>query len=302
MKWRKLGSVFCAAGQYEWMQSHTACPIPLSIGEGYYRIYYGARDAMQRPRVGYVVLHMDNPCQVLEISKEPVLEPGPWGNFDDNGVYPGCILLDEKRILMLYLGRSNGEPPLFYMSIGLAESLDNGLTFKKTTPAPFFGRDRNDPWMVSTNWILREDDRWKMWYMSGIGWRSLEEKISCYDIKYAESCDMIHWDRRSESVIPIENEETNIASPCIWREDGKYTALYSVARSHATYRLESAISDDGIHWVKTGVPEGLEYSPSGWDSQCMAYPSSFVFQNRRYCLYSGNENGKAGFGIAVLEK
>lgn len=43
--------------------------------------------------------------------------------FDDNGLYPGNLLKINKKLY--YMGRSNGQAPLYYMAIGLAESDDN---------------------------------------------------------------------------------------------------------------------------------------------------------------------------------
>ncbi|MGA6826583.1 hypothetical protein ACO9S2_03095 [Nitrospira sp. NS4] len=284
------------------MASHTACPIPLVLGGGLVRVYFGTRDTDQRPRIGYVVLDMAEPTKILELSADPVLEPGPWGHFDDNGVYPGCLVNESGRLLMYYIGRSNGRGPLYSMAIGLAESVDAGLTFKKTIPCPLVDRGPFDPWMVSTPWVLHEPGAgWRMWYLSGIGWESLENDLSLYHIKYAESRNGREWTRDGRVALDIEGDETNIASPCVWRESAGYRALYCVASRHGGYRLGEARSDDGIRWRKLGVPDGLARSGEGWDSACMAYPATFMHEGRRYLLYSGNENGRGGVGIAVEE-
>jgi len=34
----------------------------------------------------------------------------------------------------------------------------------------------------------------------------------------------------------------------------------------------------------------------------MAYPSTFTLKGVRFCLYSGNDNGKGGIGVAKLER
>jgi hypothetical protein len=284
------------------MQSHTACPIPLALDGDRFRIYFGTRDAGNRPRVGHLTVSMKDPTRVLDLAERPVLEPGAWGSFDDNGVYPGCLMNDGRRLLMYYPGRSNGERPLYTMAIGLAESLDGGETFRRVLPCPLVGRGPFDPWMVSTPWVLREPDgRWRMWYLSGIGWESIERDLSLYHVKYAESDDGLEWRRSGRVAFELEGDETNLASPCVWRENAGYRALYCVARRHRGYRLGEGRSQDGITWSRVGEPEGLTWSEQGWDSTCMAYPASFVHQDRRYVLYSGNDNGREGFGLAVEE-
>lgn len=302
MKWVKLGKLFEANGQREWMSSHTACPTPFLPSETKVRVYFGTRNSRQRPHIGYVDFGFSDEegFELSDISDTPVLGPGEWGNFDDNGVYPGPVIIHGGKLYMYYMGRSNGVPPLYYMSIGLAESEDGGVNFIRRSPAPILGRDHDDPWMVTTPWIMKEGNDWRLWYTSGIGWKSIDQGISLYQIKYARSQDGLVWIRDADISIPIKGAETNIASPCVWREAEGYHMLYCVSRQHGGYCLERAFSYDGVEWEKLGVPLGLQLSESGWDSECMAYPSTFVFQGIRYCLYSGNQNGKEGFGIAKL--
>ena len=303
MEWIKLGQIFKANGQRDWMISHTACPSPYLVNHDLLRVYFGTRDSESSPRIGFVELSINDGFSVARISDKPCLGPGEWGFFDDNGVYPGAILSFGSRIRLYYMGRSNGTPPLYYMAIGLAESKDDGLTFSRLSPAPVLSRSAEDPWMVSTPFVKEETSgKWKMWYTSGIGWVSKSPPKSKYQVKCAESHDGIEWSSNKVVSIPVEGNETNLASPWFWREGQNWHGLYCVASEDDGYRLCEAKSNDGIIWQKLGTPNGLERSSSGWDANCMAYPSSFMHQGTRYCLYSGNENGKGGIGIARLEK
>ena len=54
MKWVKLGKLFEANGQRNWMTSHTACPTPFVLSETKIRVYFGTRNSQQRPHIGYV--------------------------------------------------------------------------------------------------------------------------------------------------------------------------------------------------------------------------------------------------------
>jgi len=303
MEWIKLGKIFEANGQRDWMLSHTACPSPYLVNDDLLRVYFGTRDSENSPSIGFVDLSINDDFSVRMIPEKPCLSRGEWGFFDDNGVYPGPILLNGDKMRLYYMGRSNGTPPLFYMAIGLAESEDDGLTFSRLSPAPVLSRSTEDPWMVSTPFVFQESEKdWKMWYTSGIGWVSKSPPKSKYQIKCAESSDGVAWTGSGMVSIPIEGKETNLASPWFWREGQNWHGLYCVAGQTDGYSLCETKSKDGIFWQKLGTPKGLERSPSGWDSNCMAYPSSFTHKGTRYCLYSGNENGKGGIGVARLEK
>jgi len=65
------------------------------------------------------------------------------------------------------------------------------------------------------------------------------------------------------------------------------------------YRIGYAESKDGYQWVRKDNEVGINVSPSGWDSESMAYPHVFTHSGKKYMLYSGNNFGKGGFGLAV---
>jgi acetyltransferase-like isoleucine patch superfamily enzyme len=83
MRWQKLGNIFCPSGQYPWMQSHAANPVADCLGGSRFRIYFSCRDRNNRASIGYVVIDMHRPLEVLELSPKPVLSPGEPGTFDD---------------------------------------------------------------------------------------------------------------------------------------------------------------------------------------------------------------------------
>ena len=69
-----------------------------------------------------------------------------------------------------------------------------------------------------------------------------------------------------------------------------------------TYRIGYAESTDGINWARMDDKAGIDVSESGWDSQMVCYPFVFDHQGERYMLYNGNDYGKTGIGLAVLEQ
>jgi hypothetical protein len=67
------------------------------------------------------------------------------------------------------------------------------------------------------------------------------------------------------------------------------------------YRIGYAHSHDSIIWERKSN-SGIDVSISGWDSEMICYPFVFDFKGNRYMLYNGNDFGKTGFGLAILEK
>ena len=300
MRWQKRGRLLRADGQRPWMYSHTATPIPLVLDEDHVRIYFGTRDANNRPYVGFADFDVRRARQVGPISSGPALGPGPAGHFDDNGVYPGPILTRNGQLWMYYLGRSNGADPLYYMAIGLAVSEDGGTTFQRARVSPVMSRGEHDPWMVSTPFVLEENGRLRMWYLSGLRWDlSRDPARSYYHIKYAESADGLEWRRDGLVCIDFTAGETNISSPTVLRGQSGYHMWYS--RYADGYRIGYAESTDGRLWVRHDDRAGIELSDAGWDSESMAYPAVFACGRDTYLLYSGNGLGREGLGIAVSE-
>jgi predicted GH43/DUF377 family glycosyl hydrolase len=66
------------------------------------------------------------------------------------------------------------------------------------------------------------------------------------------------------------------------------------------YRIAMAESRDGTSWTRT---EQLGLAPDrDWDSDMVEYPCVFDWNGRRYMLYNGNDYGRTGVGIAVLDE
>jgi hypothetical protein len=47
---------------------------------------------------------------------------------------------------------------------------------------------------------------------------------------------------------------------------------------------------------------GIEVSESGWDSDMIGYACVFRWSSRYYMLYNGNEYGRTGIGMAVMDE
>lgn len=299
-RWRRLGRVLVADRQRPWMVSHTAMPTAYALEEMHVRVYFATRDERGHPHVAFAEIDLERPQRIERLSEAPVLSPGPRGFFDDSGVYPGALLEAGDRLRMYYSGRNNGREPLFYMAIGLAESVDGGVTFERVSTVPVLSRGEHDPWMVSTPFVRHEPPLWRMWYLSGMGWDDFVERRSYYDIKYAESDDGVAWRRDGTCCVPLDADESNVGNPCVLSDGDGYRMWFSYVGGSKGYRVGHAESDDGRRWTRSPEP-AFGPSEDGWDSEAVSYPFVFRHAGRLYMLYSGNGFGREGFGLAVAE-
>ena len=297
MQWNKEGLVLQAAGQAHWMATHAALPAVDTAADPL-RLYFTSRDRQGRSHIGVATLDLGGDHRAITISPDPILSPGPLGAFDDAGVTGSCIVGHEGRHYLYYTGWSLGVSVPFYLSAGLAVS-DNGTTFHRISPAPLLERTAVDPYLTASPWVVVDGDVWRMWYVSGTEWESIEGRPRHrYLIRYAESMDGQHWNRPGTVCLGYRDAaEYAFGRPCVILEDGRFRMWYSSRGER--YRLGYAESEDGVNWVRNDAQAGLLPSAEGWDSEMVTYPMVFRHHGRLHMLYNGNGYGRSGIGLAT---
>jgi hypothetical protein len=300
LKWNKKGLIFTPPGGAPFVTSHAALPV-VDRHEGHDRVYWSGRDKEGRARIAFFDVDLLRPTEGLRVGPRPVLDVGPLGTFDDSGVTSSCLVTHGNLKYLYYTGWSLGVTVPFYLFIGLAISEDGGETFRRVSPAPILPRSAADPYLTASPWVLVEEGRWRMWYVSGTGWKPGAQKAQhCYHIQYAESEDGVRW--RSEGRVSITYAapgEHSFARPCVVRRGGGYRMWYSVRGDR--YRIGYAESADGLTWERRDHEAGIEAAPSGWDSGMICYPCVFARSGQELMLYNGNDYGRTGIGLAVAD-
>ena len=300
MKWNKLGRVFTTDNNHPWTVSHAATPVAEHLYDDVFRLYFSCRDAGSRSHIGWAEVDIQPPFKVLRIAEEPLLAPGEIGTFDDSGVSLSCIKQINGEKYLYYLGWNLGVTVPWRNAIGLAIYDPATETFQRHSKAPLLDRNDIDPFSISYPFVLQDAGLYRMWYGSNLKWGK-EQKDMAHLIKYAESDDAIHWDRKGIIALNFENEsEYALSRPCVLKEDGVYRMWYSYRGE--SYQIGYAESKDGINWTRKDEQVGIAVSESGWDSEMIEYPYVFEHEGARYMLYNGNGYGKTGIGLAVLDQ
>ncbi len=283
------------------MQTHAAVPIAENLGGNLFKIYFSSRDGANRSFTGYVIIDIDRPQQILELSATPVLVPGNLGEFDDSGAMATWLAQSQGKKFLYYIGWNLGVTVPFRNSIGLAISTHDE-PYQRYANGPIVDRSPREPHFCASCCVLPDQDCWRMWYLSCTGWRlrgGVPEHR--YHIKYAESPNGIDWQRNGIIAIDYANEqEYAISRPSVLRDSDRWRMWYSY-RGHS-YRIGYAESDDGRQWQRHDRQAGIEVATSGWDSEMIEYPFVFDHQGQRCLLYNGNGYGGTGFGLALLER
>tara|TARA_B110000971_G_scaffold141005_1_gene144145 strand:- start:5512 stop:6432 length:921 start_codon:yes stop_codon:yes gene_type:complete len=303
INWKKHGLIFDPTNRSDWMKSHCQLPLADQIDGCIYKIYFASRGGNQVSQIGSITIDINNPKQLLEISKEPILTNGDYGCFDEHGVFPSSIINIGQKKYMYYVGWVKGiEAPMFYTSIGLAISNDGGLTFQRHSNSPIVSRSQYDPCLVTSPNVIKVAGEFKMTYVSGLRWfRNDKDKLqSQYHIKLATSLDGINWTRKGEVAVDFKNlNETNIARPSVIFKDGKFHMWFSYVEKDYKYKMGYASSFDFISWNRDDKLSGIALSKNGFDNEMTCYPNVFNYNNKYFMLYNGNNYGEQGFGLAV---
>lgn len=305
MPWIKKGLIFKPSAKQEWSLSHATMPCVEHLEEDRFAIYFGSRNSQNRSQIGRLIFELDS-LKVNYIAKDPVLELGTLGSFDDSAVLP-CQLVNFGELKFLYyVGWSLGKTVPIYSFAGLAQSKDGGFSFTRLSKAPLLDRISVDPYLAGTPWILVEEGQWKMWYASGVHWVYENEKPKhYYHIKYATSDNGIDWVREGLVCIDFKSEyEYSIGRPCVLKEEDTYKMWYSYRAGEKikTSRIGYATSQDGLVWKRMDDEVGIDVSEQGWDSEMICFASVFKHKDKKYLLYNGNNYGETGFGLAIWEE
>jgi predicted GH43/DUF377 family glycosyl hydrolase len=233
------------------------------------------------------------------------MDLGSRGTFDEDGVMPSCFIEKDNKILMFYTGWNRSDSAAYRLSIGLAESYDNGVTFQRCFEGPILDRNKHDLIWVGQPHVWEQGGLFHMWYLSCDEIRYIDGKPEpMYRIKYAESTNGIDWERVGKIAIDYNNSDTfAIGRPCVFKHKESYYMLHSNRhiKSYRTeplngYRLVLSSSQDGKRWTRIADPV-IDKPDSGWDSVMNEYASVVKLSTNRYLvLHNGNGFGEAGIG------
>jgi len=319
LKWRKIGKIFDPT-QYKLTNEcidYAQSPQALVFDE-YIRIYFSTRrrDPTNNKYLSHIsFIEMDkNFNKVTNISSNTVIELGKLGCYDEHGIFPLSLLKNGKEIYGYIGGWSRRISVSVDTSIGLAISRDNGLTFKRIGDGPILTSSLKEPFLVGDPFVEKFNEQYVMWYIFGVKWKQYEanhQPDRIYKIGYAVSDDGIKWQKKEEGRQIIASklgEDESQAMPTVIYYNNLYHMFFCYRHSYdfrknknRSYRIGYAYSEDLLNWTRDDENVGIDVSNEGWDSEMMCYPRVFRCADKVYMLYNGNEFGRFGFGIAVLE-
>jgi hypothetical protein len=314
--WMKLGKIFDPKdlGDESWMKEYAQSPSVL-LFEKFVRVYFCTRPSpnpqgQYMSYLSYIDLSRANLTEVIDLCRQPILELGGLGTFDEFGTNPVSVIRDGDDVRVYYAGWTRCESVPFNAAIGMAVSKDNGRSFARIGAGPILSYSPAEPFLLGSPRIRKFGDTWCLWYVSGTKWLNGQDggkPEPVYKIRMATSSDGVNWTKHGRDLLEsVLGEDECQAGADVLFKDGRYHMFFSYRLSRnyrgkaGGYRIGYAWSDNMSQWHRNDVVAAMEPSESGWDSEMTCYPHVFMVDGTTYMLYQGNEMGRSGMGLAKL--
>lgn len=318
MKWRKLGKIFDPTkfklpnGCTQFAQSPQAI-----VFDDFVRIYFSTRlldsgNGKYLSHIAFVDMKK-NFRDIISVSAHTVIELGKRGCFDEHGIFPMNVIRYGDLIYGYTSGVNRRISVPVDTAIGIAISRDDGLTFQRIGDGPVLAASLHEPCLVADPFVKICGETFHMWYIFGTGWKASKTDGSperVYKIAHAVSRDGINWLKEEGRQI-IESRlgaDECQALPTVIEIAGRKHMFFCYRQPSdfrknkgRSYRIGHAYSDDLVHWIRDDANPGIDVTDDDWDSDMMCYPHVFECDGRVYMLYNGNDFGRYGFGLAMLE-
>lgn len=319
MKWKKLGKIFDPTSYLLPNDCKQFAQSPqVLVFDDFIRIYFSSR-AVESNNGKYLshICFVDmkkNLRDVIRVSDKTVIPLGALGCFDEHGIFPMSVMRHGKLVYGYTCGWNRRISVSVDTAIGLAISYDNGLTFQRIGDGPVLAASLYEPCLVGDGFVKIISDRFHMWYIYGTGWKKFSEDAPpdrTYKIGHATSSDGINWDRDGMEQIISDRlgKDESQALPTVIEIDGYHHMFFCYRQSsdfrtnpNRSYRIGHAYSSDLVTWTRDDDNPSISVTLGAWDSEMLCYPHVFESNNNVFLLYNGNEFGRYGFGLAVLER
>ena len=318
MKWKKLGKIFDPT-QYKLPNDcvQFAQSPQVLVFDDFIRIYFSTR-ALDKSNGKYLshiafVEMQKNLKNIIRVSDKTVITLGKLGCFDEHGIFPMSVMRNGDNVYAYTCGWNRRISVSVDTAIGLGVSHDNGLTFQRIGDGPVLAASLHEPCLVGDGFVKVISGVFHMWYIFGTGWKRFSAGAApdrTYKIGHAVSNDGINWIKEeARQIIPDRlGADESQALPTVIEIDNRFHMFFCYRQScdfrknkDRGYRIGHAWSYDLENWTRDDDNPFLDVTPGDWDSDMLCYPHVFKCEGKIYLLYNGNEFGRYGFGLAVLE-
>jgi len=296
-EWQRLGLVLPPHGTGLRL-THAMLPTPLVLADRL-RLFYASCDATLRGRIFRVDLALEDPRQIIDLAADPVLDLGPSGAFDQDGVNPAHVLRVGNRLLLYYIGwnRISDEIP-YTLLTGVAISEDDGLSFHRLSPHPVLPPTDEEAFFRTAPFVFPVPEGLAMLYIGGGTFFDgpAGKRLPTYDLCAATSADGLAWRPRPGGPLLRPDGRRGVIGfgrPVLWHHQGSPSLMLSLRTvdGYTLLRRDPETPEPGWLPMLAGSAGAWEAEMTCFGAPCSAGPWEYLF-------YNGNQFGRTGFGLA----
>jgi hypothetical protein len=294
--WRKLGLVLQPSGG-PLDRTHCMLPTPY-VRADRVRLFYAGWDDDRRGRIFFGDFEPEPPFRLMGRSPGPVMDLGPPGAFDCDGVNPSQAFDADGRLALVYIGWRRGPPEAPYtLFAGLAFSDDGGLSFERTGE-PLLPPRPGERLLRTAASIEARPDGYRLLYVGGDAFVTGADgkRVPHYSLRELQGRSLWDWDGPSRTLLDPEEGEIGFGRPITYEVDGERRLMVSL-RTEARYRLVE-MPRDFEAGVRPPVVDVIAEPLEAWEREMVCFGAPCRTDGRELLFYNGNGYGRDGAGLA----
>lgn len=281
-------------------RSHVMLPTPMVMADRV-RVYYASCDADLRGRIFCVDFAPEPPFRLIESYSAPVLDIGPPGQFDCDGVNPCQIIELGDRLGLLYIGWQRGPAERPYTLFGaLAVSVDQGKGFTRMHPPQILAPRQGEVQFRTAPFLDRDEQGYRLLYIGGEGFTPGDagKAAPVYSLMEMRCASPLDWSGPARPLMTpdLQAGELGFGRPVVFEEDGVRKLMISL-RTRSGYSLVQTEADfePGPRPPLTPV---LQPPFEDWESQMTCFGAPCIVGDNQLLFYNGDGYGSSGLGLA----
>jgi hypothetical protein len=240
------------------------------------------------------------PFGLIAVGDAPVLDLGPAGGFDMDGVNPSQIIETDEGLLLLYIGwrRGPAEAP-YTLFAGAALSHDGGRSFQRQ-PEPLLPPRPGETLFRTAPFIHRTAGGWRLLYIGGDRFVTGEggKRLPLYSLMQMTGEDLLAWPGGGRVLMApdVAAGEIGFGRPVLAPREGGARLMLSV-RTRDGYRLVETspeIAPDKRPEMTDVALDPLE----AWEQQMTCFGAVCRAGDNELLFYNGDGFGRTGMGLA----
>ena len=302
MHWEKIGRIFNPSDytRHEKLYTHASNPTVVKLQGDLIRVFYSGRDKKNKSSVGAFDFNMKT-LNIEKVFFNPFAQPTKNTFFLKDGISVGTVIKIKSEEYLYFMGWQNPKLEHWRGDIGRFKLNKNG-SLNLDPNHPIVSKNDIDNISVSYPWIIKSrDGLFKMWYGSTITWDAGNNEM-LHVINYATSQDGLRWSFKGQAIPSKVGFAQAFSRPTVYEScDLNYHMWFSYRSGTGTsYRIGYAKKDHSNNKWELLLNESIiSLSTKGWDSEMLAYPCVYKFDDKLYMFYNGNQYGMTGIGLAV---